>query len=699
MPRLGRAVTIMLALAIFGCASIPRGQSAIDHVDVEGNDNIKESTVEKQLATQASPRFLGLFRGVVYDYEVFNRFVLQRDLQRVERYYRARGYYHARARAGRVTYDGPKHVKVLIVVDEGPPTLVQRVVINNVATLPSELRASIIAAVDEHVAIGRIFEEKEFEAAEKAIERTLKNSGYAHATAKRVAEVDMPRNYASLRFDVKVGVLATFGTVRIVGLGKIPEAPVRRALDIRAGDPYSQSDIESARQALLDLGVFGTVEIEPEEDTAEDARVVNLVVTVEPSKLHALELGGGVQADVIKSDVHLKVGWHHKNFFGGLRKLSLEVRPGLVFFPTRFPSFEAPTAYLPEVRSRAELTQPGFIEARTNGFLRAEYDIYAVLLSPDVDPAAPILGYRELRGSAGVDRTIGRFYARSAHNVQVSTPFTYVGQLDPDLDRVIVSFPSLLTSFDFRDDRVRPHAGVFVSNQLEVAGGPFLGDADDIKVQPEARFYIPLGDDLTLAARGATGLLFPQNYGETLEANARGDVPNTSRRTWVRDVQIGFFRSFFSGGPSSNRGYPLRGIGPHGVVPFFSPQIQSAALSANCESGLPGYGEARCNLPLGGFTLWEASLELRYPIAGDFSGSTFCDTSDVAPKQVQYRFDRPHLSCGAGARYDTPIGPIRLDIGYRIPGVQTLRDDTGEGVPPTIFGAPIAVAIAIGEAF
>lgn len=689
----------MLALSIFGCASIPRGQAAIDHVDLEGNDNIGESTVEKQIATQASPRFLGLFQGVVYDYEVFNRFVLQRDLQRIERYYRARGYYHARARAGRVTYDGPKHASVLIVVDEGLPTLVQRVVVNNVAELPTELRSSIVSAVQEHVAIGTVFEEKKFEEAEKAIERTLKNSGYAHAKATRVAEVDMPRNSASLRFDVKVGVIAKFGTVRIEGLGKIPEAPVRRALDITPGDPYSQADIESARQALLDLGVFGSVEIAPDEDTAENANVVNLVVRVEPSKLHALELGGGVQADVIKSDVHLKIGWHHKNFFGGLRKLSLELKPGLVFFPTRFPSFQTPTHYLPEVKSRAELTQPGFIEARTNGFLRAEYDIYAVLLSPDVDEAAPILGYRELRGSAGVDRTFGRFYARTAHNVQVSTPFTYVGQLDPDLGRVIVSYPSLLTSIDLRDDRVRPHAGAFISNELQVAGGPFGGHARDVKVQPDARVYIPLGDDLTLAARASTGLLFPQNYGDTLEANANGEVPNTTRRTWVRDVQIGFFRSFFSGGPSSNRGYPLRGIGPHGVVPFFSPQIGSATLSANCQNGLPGYDDARCLLPLGGFTLWEASLELRYPIVGELSGTTFCDSSDVAPKQVQYRFDRPHLSCGVGGRYGTPIGPIRLDIGYRIPGVQTLNDDRGEGDPPTIFGAPVAVAIAIGEAF
>jgi outer membrane protein insertion porin family/translocation and assembly module TamA len=690
---------VAVSLLAMGCASIPPGQSAVDRVDVEGNDAIKAKTMKQRLATQASPKFLGLFRGVVYDYELFNRFVLERDLQRVERFYRAKGYYKARARAGRVVYEGPKHTSVTIVVEEGPPTLIRRVVINGVAGLPGDTEDAAVTGAAEHVAVGSVFVEEEFLAAEKAIQRALADAGHAHARVQRVAEVDLPRNYASLRFDVTPGPTATFGQVRIEGLGKIPEAPVRRALDIAPGDPYSQSDIDAAKQALLDLGVFGSVEIEPAPETKPESRVVDLVVRVEPSKLHALELGGGVQVDVIKSDVHLKAGWHHKNFFGGLRRLSVEMKPGLVFFPTRFPTFEKPTAYLPEIRTRAELTQPGFLEARTNGFLRGEYDIYAVLLSPDVDPAAPILGYRELRASAGVDRSLWRFYARPQHNVQISTPFTYVGILDPDLDRVIVSYPSLLTSFDLRDDKVRPHRGAFLSNQLEVAGGPFGGHARDVKVQPEARIYVPIVDDVTLAARATTGLSFPQNYGDTLEANARGETPAVSRASWVRDVQIGFFRNFFSGGPSSNRGYPLRGIGPHGAVPFFSPQIASAALTSNCELGTPGFDEARCSLPLGGFTLWEASLELRYPITGPLTGTTFCDSSDVAPKQVQYRFDRLHLSCGAGARYETPIGPVRLDIGYRVPGLQTLGDDTGEGVPPTIFGAPIAVAIAIGEAF
>jgi outer membrane protein insertion porin family/translocation and assembly module TamA len=62
------------------------------------------------------------------------------------------------------------------------------------------------------------------------------------------------------------------------------------------------------------------------------------------------------------------------------------------------------------------------------------------------------------------------------------------------------------------------------------------------------------------------------------------------------------------------------------------------------------------------------------------------------------RLSRPHLSVGPGFRYDTPVGPIRLDIGYRIPGLQA-PSSPDEGTPSTTFGLPIAISFGIGEAF
>jgi outer membrane protein insertion porin family/translocation and assembly module TamA len=100
-----------IAFAGSGCASLPPGAAAVDSVRIAGNHGLSSSEIEPRLATTASPKFLGLFRGVVFDYEIFDRSVLQRDLERVARYYRARGYYQTEVRAGRVRHDGDEHAR------------------------------------------------------------------------------------------------------------------------------------------------------------------------------------------------------------------------------------------------------------------------------------------------------------------------------------------------------------------------------------------------------------------------------------------------------------------------------------------------------------------------------------------------------------------------------------------------------------
>jgi outer membrane protein insertion porin family/translocation and assembly module TamA len=193
--------------------------------------------------------------------------------------------------------------------------------------------------------------------------------------------------------------------------------------------------------------------------------------------------------------------------------------------------------------------------------------------------------------------------------------------------------------------------------------------------------------------------LFPFNYGETIDALLADPAgANTAER--VRDVQVLYFRGLFAGGPGSNRGYPPGTISPHAVVPFLTPKAEADRLASTCarENSDPSL----CSVPIGGLTLWELSLEVRYPIYDPLSGAVFCDAADVSPRSASFDFRRLHLSCGTGLRYDTAVGPIRLDLAYRIPGAQIIDgDETGrlEGDPGDIFGAPLNVSFGIGEAF
>ena len=85
----------------------------IEEVDVLGNEEVPDSAIKDRIATAESAHPLGgILQGIpiaglsdvlAVEYERFDRFVLERDLTRVERYYQTRGFYDARVTAGRVT--------------------------------------------------------------------------------------------------------------------------------------------------------------------------------------------------------------------------------------------------------------------------------------------------------------------------------------------------------------------------------------------------------------------------------------------------------------------------------------------------------------------------------------------------------------------------------------------------------------------
>lgn len=710
--RAARALGLLLVVCVMsvvfntGCTKVPAGRSAVKSIDFSGNDAIDADELREKLATTSTPKFLGLFRGIIYEYSVFDRFVLDRDLQRIERYYRAMGYYHARARAGRVFFVEPNKVRVDVQIEEGEPVRVARVDIHGLDGFPQELKQRITRRITRQICGkagcnasegGRPFQEERFLKASDLLQHAVGDEGYAYATVQRAADVDLPKNRVAVGYFVNLGPKARYGKVTIVGLGKVPEEPVRRALDLTEGAPYSRAELDLAERALLDLNVFSSVVITPVVDKSganqTDPRIP-IKVTVETAKLKAIHVGGGAQADSLQTDLHLVGGWEHRNFFGGLRSISFEVKPGVVLYPTRVPTFQTPRNLLPKLRLNGQFRQPGFLEPRTGLLVQLEGSRGPVIY-PATEASDSVLGYDDARIGAGLDRSFNslHLYGSITHTVQYDRPFMYLGTLDPDLHPVVISYPKLLLALDFRDQQVHPHEGGYLSNDFQVAG--VGGSAVDVKNTSEVRGYLPLSRKWTLAARVNVGLLFAQNYGDTIEATSNGASYENDpgrRPGWVRDIQLMFLRGFFAGGPGSNRGYALREIGPHGIVP----QATSTLANTMCTQSRDN---PDCNLPLGGFTLWEASLELRYPISGAFSGALFVDTADVSPKPVNFRLNRPHLSVGVGFRYDTPVGPIRLDAGYRVPGLQAPKDAPGEGVPTTTFGQPIALSFGIGEAF
>ena len=736
MRTLGGVVLSMLLWASTACSTIPPGRSAVDSVRVMNAKDVKASDTEDKLATEASTKFLFLFQGIAYDYSVYDEAVLQRDMARVERFYRSNGFLDAHARVARVFRVGIDHVRIEIVVDEGPPTLNRGLRMVGLEGLDKECADAATDAATAALVKGARFDEKKFKDSEAAVKRVLTDRGLAYATVDSQAEIDIGEHTVDYAFSVVPGPTAVFGPITFVGLDpdgsgprkqEVPEGPLRRAMDIRVGARYSTAELASATQALLDLEVFSAVEIVPTlGDPPPADHTVPLTVRVQPTRLRQITLGGGVEIDEIKTDVHLVAGWEDHNFLGGLRDFSVTLKPGVVVYPMRINSLSGPVKPLPEERLKVELRQPGFVEARTTGFIRPEFNVFPLLVEVNPPADAPVIGYREIKVPVGVDRTFWKkLYISLDYTFQVENPFAYVQGLDPALETVFLSFPELVAHLDLRDDAVRPHSGIYLGNVFQVAGGVFGGTASDVRVQPEVRTYLPIVPGLTFATRVSMGFLFSSNYAKNWNSELEGSATTTAppaaganlaayeaaRVQLEHDTQIMYFRGFFSGGPTTNRGFPLLGVAPHGVVPFLNPGTASQQVQFNCDPGQPGFSQAnadKCFLPVGGYTLWEFQNELRADISGPLSGSVFCDMSDVSPHETDIRLSHLHLSCGLGAAYDTPVGPIRVNVGYRIQSLQVLgyssetaaaQADPVNGAQPNIFGVPLAVAIGIGQAY
>jgi outer membrane protein insertion porin family/translocation and assembly module TamA len=204
------------------------------------------------------------------------------------------------------------------------------------------------------------------------------------------------------------------------------------------------------------------------------------------------------------------------------------------------------------------------------------------------------------------------------------------------------------------------------------------GDTDDVRLEPEARFYAKLGESVSLGYRAELGLLFPNLcegepangcYGDSLtrDSTVPADDPAV-----VRDQQLLLFRGFYSGGATSNRGYNQREVGPHGTLGFLVPSNVNCAVPDPPES---------CII---------------------FGIVLFVDASDVTRQMVTFRANFPHLSAGPGFRLRTPVGAARIDIGLRIPYMQEVGEPQlpqEEGDPTTVWGAPLAFHFGLGEAF
>jgi hypothetical protein len=572
--------------------------------------------------------------------------------------------------------------------------------------------------------LGARFDESDYDSTRAGLLRFLRDAGHANATVQGHVDIDPVARSADLRFVMAAGPLMELGDVCVEGFGKLPPRLILQASDLRPGRPFSESDIEDARTLIYQLRVLSEVEIaagridpttgaavfdsasddlqqgewlafeqgqavehkHAEEDQASE-RVcrraqgpssgrprVPIEIRVKPAQLYRVGVGAGVQIGVENGqrainaaaqwDVHLVTYAEVRNFLGGLRRLRIEERPKLIFLAP-FPRAQDENGDR-DVRLGNNLSGtlewPAFLEARTLLRLTAIWDrgpdpYGAKFIRDDFDIGlGPSRGFLQNRLNTSFAIHYNPYIPRSTFGNAEEKADT--AQLKNE--RYHLLFLQQVFEWDTRDDRNSPTKGTY--GRVELHEGLPPSNWSYLRFTPEARGYIPLPYGLVLATRVGIGLI----------------------HIWSSDARTEELQRL---GP---RPYRLRGGGPYSVR-----GVQAGALGRRNEDALYFPGGTRS---------WIASVELRVPLGDSLGIATFIDAGDVDAGDPgvtpRFRFDRPNTTLGAGVRYKTIVGPIRLDVGVLVPGLQ--GDQSGQrevNRKDPLFRFNGAVQLTIGEAF
>jgi len=647
---------------------VPRGRTVVDDVSILGTDAVTESEILGKIATEPTSTLIGL-RLPWTARSLLDTHVLERDVRRVARYLRSRGYYDARVISSEVVPDGDE-VDIRIAVEEGEPVLVRRLQVAGLDALPRALRRTLRDRV--RLKIGEPFDEGLYDASKERLLRQLRNEGYARAGVSGEVQVATDLHEARVTLTVRSGPVCRLRNIRIRGLQTIRVSRIRVALGIRRGDKFSDRELENAQSALFGLGVFQSVSVRPEVDP--DEPYVDVDVEVSEADFGRFRVGGGIEADRNRTNFHLTGGWEYRNLFGGLQRLALTHKPGISVSPSIF----SPDTFGFDNGLTVDFSWPGMPERETT-FLH--HGSYAAGLDTAVNHCR-----HDVRLSTGLARPLTKWLRGTvSHELQLYVPVG--GQVvfacpaidldgtDPQVEdlpgtyqRAFLSYLSESLVIDLRDDPFNTRRGGYVSFKVSETPSGLGADLGFVSLQADARAFVAPLSWLGFAGRVLLGRAFPFPAERTLPSSLR----------------------FFGGGGSGVRGYDTRTIGHYPACPIDTPNCGQVAE--------------------GGDVQWELSLEIRAQVIGPLGLVAFLDMGDVFlpsaddsrdPDAQRERFDlrRHHASLGMGLRLKTMVGPVRFDVAGRLPGLRRPEETPGPQDFFGLFEAPVTLHFALGESY
>lgn len=565
-------------------------------------------------------------------------------------------------------------VTLVVEVVEGAPTSLGAVRFEGNRAVDDAELAALARSLE--VAPGEPYFAPRVGAARDAMLTRYLNDGYETAEVAVVPVFDDAGTTADLTYIVDEGPQVVVDHVLVVGNRQISAETIRRELALEPGQPLGQDDLVETRRRLADLGLFRGVDLRQFSHGDRSRR--DVVVIVDEAPATRVGYGGGLEvserlraSDAGVASERLEFAPRgffeivRRNLWGGNRSLGLSTRASVRRGGDTQPELTGSGLGFNDYRVLLNYSEPrpfdlagdllvsGFIEQA----IRPSFDLFSRGVNAEL---ARALGATM---TASVGYTYGQNRVTNEQLAPEDRPL--VDRLFPEV--TLSSFAGVLVS-DSRDDPLDTTEGELVGLETEVAFRRLGSEVGFAKTTFQGFLYRELPGGVVIAGGGRLGLargFALQLAGPPMPTFDENGVLVLLPGASVNVVQaLPASERFFAGGDTTVRGFALDRLGDG---PTIDPN----------------------GFPTGGNAMVVLNSELRVPVTSAVQVVGFLDAGNVFDRVSNFSLGRIRGGAGFGIRYRSPIGPIRVDLGFKL----DRRVFAGQRESPT------ALHLSLGQAF
>jgi outer membrane protein assembly factor BamA len=661
------------------CSAQTSKKAEVNHLVVIVGGNIPEYEIVRQLTTSETPWGLWIFlseniyKGIGSPRVYYDPNLFYQDIAHLHEYLKDNGYFQANIDT-LITYSNDeKYVDIRIDVNEKSRSLIDTVNITGLENIAADVRKDILEK--SLLKSGNPFTKKFLSEEQSSILKQLVNSGYSKAFVDSSASVRYAStNNISVFLKFNVGQRYIFGNTNFDHPDdRIDSSVMLRQMDFKSGEIYNEDKRIESEQNLNRLGIFEFASVRQNPIVSFNDSVGHMVPLI--ISFRTLELQEITPEFLMESSENygfatgLGASYRHRNLFGGAQNFSISARArangieNLSYFGAFSKGLQEPTLF-GKADIQSQLVFPYFLNNKTSA---------SITLSAEAEKQ---VGYNltTLRAKLGFITKLSTYTLGITElNIERVDPAykkASTGIRPEDSTKQFNFIESYTLQRDKTNNFFSPTSGFFHSGTIEEGG--MISKAFGGFGLPYSEYY-----KFSVLAKH----FFSGEYTQTQVFAFKFKAGIAQLYNPKNTTPVPLPRRFFAGGSTSVRGWKDKQLSA----------LPSSIIGGNF--AFEGSFESRTQLSPNGGKIFNVVEIPRFWMV------TFLDYGNTWNKVTDALLSDVALAVGVGLRYETFVGPFRVDLGWRLydPKEQSGRQWLYE--QQFFSNSPPIVQIGIGHAF